>query len=80
MGRCMEILQGYGMGQIVVRLIIHHWEYLMFVLKAKRFLGTPFYTGRRVPQGDPASPIIFNIMVNAVARATLEVVCGPQEA
>ena len=31
-------------------------------------------------QGDPASPMIFNIVVDTVMRATLEVVCGPQEA
>ena len=31
-------------------------------------------------QGDPASPIIFNIVVDAVVRETLEVVCAPQEA
>ena len=31
-------------------------------------------------KGDPASPMIFNIGVDVVVRATLEVVCGPQEA
>ena len=53
---------------------------LMFVQKAKRFLGTPFGTGRVFTQGDPNYPMILNIVVDAVARATLEVVCGPQEA
>ena len=36
--------------------------------------------GRGVTQGYPASPMIFNIVVDAVSRAVLEVVCGPQEA
>ena len=36
--------------------------------------------GRGVTQGDPTSPMIFNIVVDAVVRATLEVVCGPQDA
>ena len=31
-------------------------------------------------QGDPASQIIFNILVDALVRAVLEVVCSPQEA
>ena len=37
-GRCMDILKGYGMGQIMARLIAHHWDNLMFVPKANRFL------------------------------------------
>ena len=41
---CMEILRGYGMGQRIARLIAHHWDNLMFVLKGKRFLGKPFGT------------------------------------
>ena len=31
-------------------------------------------------QGDPSSPIIFNIVVDVVLRAVLAEVCGPQEA
>ena len=64
------------MGQIMARLIAHHWDNLMFIPKVDRSLGTPFGTGRGVTQGDPASPMIFNIVVEAVARAELEVVCG----
>ena len=30
--------------------------------------------GRGITQGDPPSPMIFNIMVNTVVRATLQ--CG----
>ena len=47
-GRCMEIMMGYRMGSRTSRLIAHHWKNLMFVLKAKRFLGTPFGMGRGV--------------------------------
>ena len=35
--------------------------------------------GSGFTQGDPASPVIFNIVVDTVVRAVLEVVCGPQE-
>ena len=31
-------------------------------------------------QGDPASPMIFNIVVDVMVREVLDVVCGPQEA
>ena len=44
------------------------------------FLGKPFGTGRVVTQGDLNPPMIFNIVVDVVAREMLEVVCDPQEA
>ena len=31
-------------------------------------------------QGEPSSPMIFNILVDVVVRAVLEEVCGPHEA
>ena len=50
----------------------------MFVLRVRRFLGTPFGTGVGVTQGYPASIMIFNIVVDVVVRAILEVVYGPR--
>ena len=44
----MEILRGYSMEQNTAFLIAHHWDNLIFVPKAKSFLGTEFGTGRRV--------------------------------
>ena len=79
-GWCMDILRGYGMGKRMVRLIAHHWENFMFVPKVKRFLGTLFGMRRGVKNGDPDSLMIFNIVVDAVVRATLEVVFDLQEA
>ena len=67
-GPCMEILRGYEMCQNTVRLISHHWGNLLFVPKTSRFLGMDFGTGRLFMQDDPASPIIFNIVVDAVVR------------
>ena len=67
------------MGKNTARLIAHYWDNIIFVLEGKRFLGMPFCTGIGFMQGYPASPMIFNIMVEAVVRPTLEVVCGPQE-
>ena len=67
-GWCMDILWGYGMVQNTARLIAHYWYNLIFVPKAKRLIGTPFGTGRGVTQGDPASSMIFNIVVEAVVR------------
>ena len=50
---------------------MHHWYNLIFVLKKKKFLGTPFGMGRGFTQGYPASTMIFNIVVDVVARETL---------
>ena len=79
-GRCMEILQGCGMVHNMARLISQHWDNQSFFPKLVRFLGMSFSTGRWVMQGDPATPMIFKIVVDAVVRAFLEVVCVPQEA
>ena len=79
-GRCMEILRGYRMGQNMARLIDHHWDNQLFVPKVSRFIGRALVTGRGVTQGNHTSPMIFNILVDAVVRAVLAVVCGPQEA
>ena len=67
------------MGQITDLLIAYHWDNLMFVPNENRFLGMPLSTVRGVTQGNPMSPMIFNILVDAVVRETLEVVCGTQE-
>ena len=78
-GRCMDIMRGYRMGQNMSRLIAHHWENQQFVPKVRRFLGKAFGTRRGVTQGDYVSPMIFNIVVDAVMRVVLVVVCGTHE-
>ena len=55
-----------------------YWKWQRIVPKAGNFLWTAFGTRRGVTQGDLASPIIFNIVVDAVVREVLYVVCRPQ--
>ena len=78
-GQCMEIMRGYRMVQNMARLIAHHWESFIFVPKGGIFLETAFGTGKGFTQGYLVYPMIFNIVVDAVARAVLELICGPQE-
>ena len=52
----------------------------MIVPKVGKYLGTSFGTGKRVTQGYPSSPMIFNIVVDAVVRVVLGEVCSLQEA
>ena len=70
--RCLELLRGYRLGKNLARR-------QRIVTKVGKYLGTEFGSGRGVTQGDPASPIIFNIVVDAVVGAVLEEVCIPQE-
>ena len=51
----------------------------MIVPKTVKLLGKELRTGRVLMQGDPTSPMIFNIVVDAVVRVVLDVVYGPQE-
>ena len=44
-GWLMDIMWGYRMGQKKARLIAHHWDNLILVPKAKKFLATPFGKG-----------------------------------
>ena len=45
-----------------------------------KYFGKELRTGRGLTLGDPASPMIFNILVGAVVTAVLDEVCRPQEA
>ena len=59
--------------------LAHHWVRHQMVPKSGRLLVKAFDTGHGVTKGEPASPTIFNILVNVVVRAVLEEVYGPQE-
>ena len=78
-GRRMEMLRGYGMGPNMPCLLAHHWYNQQILPKVGIFLGKVFGTGRGVTKVDPVSPMIFNIVVDVVARLLLAEVCEPQE-
>ena len=48
--------------------------------KVKEILRTPLHHGERGDTGRPGTPTLFNIIVDAVVRATLQDICRPQEA
>ena len=50
------------------------------VTKSGKYYGRPFRMGRGVTWGDPVLPTLLNIIVDSVVRATLQEICGPQEA
>ena len=78
--RSLELLRIYGMETNLSRLLDNHWKWQRIFPKIGNCMGGAFGTGRRVTQGDPASPIISNIVVDAVVWVVLEELCSPQEA
>ena len=66
--RCLEILEGYYVGPRARELIRNYWHRLTMVARAGGYYGTAFQGGRGVTQGDPLSPTIFNVVVDAVVR------------
>ena len=79
-GRFLKILRGYGLGKNLDLLLKNYWKRQKIVPNMGKCLGKVFGTGGVVTQGEPVSPMIFNIMVDAVVRAVLDVVCSPHEA
>ena len=63
------------MGQRVIRLLQECWSKSTMVARAGGYYGTGFKGERVVTQGDPLSPTIFNVVVDAMVRhwATLAV-------
>ena len=78
-GRCIEVLRGYGMGLNLARLFKSYWDHHRIFPNMDKFLRKDFRTGRKVTQGEPELSMIFNIVVNAVVWAVLDVVYGPQD-
>ena len=64
--RCLEILEGYGVGPQARRLLQSYWRRLTMVARAGGYYRTAFKGGRGLTQGNPLSPTIFNVVVDAV--------------
>ena len=66
--RCLLVLEGYGAGPNMRRLIRHFWGNAQMVCRASGNYGMPFKAGRGVTQGGPLSAKLFNILVDAITR------------
>ena len=55
--RCLEILEGYGVGPIARRLMTTYWRRLTMVAIVGGYYGKAFKGGRGVTQGYPLSPL-----------------------
>ena len=66
--RCLEILEGCGVGPRACRLLHTYWGRLTTVARAGGYYEEYFKGAQGVTQGDPLSPTIFNVVVDAVVR------------
>ena len=66
--RCLEILEGYGVGPNARKLLKTYWRRLTMVARAGEYYGPAFKGERGVTQGDPLSPTILHVVVDAVVR------------
>jgi hypothetical protein len=64
----LSILEAYGVGPHIRSIIQTVWELELVVPKSGGYFGIPFPAWRGVRQGDIISPIVFNIVVDAVVR------------
>jgi hypothetical protein len=66
--KCLLILEGYGVGPRMIRLIWNFWCNAVLVCQALGNYGSSFCAGHGVMQGRPLSAKLFNILLDAVAR------------
>ena len=66
--RVIHIMKRYGVGPNICRYVQNVWTNQSFLLRQSGFYSDPFQVERGCTQGDIDSPIIFNIIVDAVLR------------
>jgi hypothetical protein len=65
------VLEGYGAGPNMRRLICHFWDKAQMVCHMLGNYRVPFKAGHGVTQGGPLSAKLFNLVMDAVARKWL---------
>ena len=66
--RLLEVLEGYGVGPNILGLLKFYWENQRCVARSGNYHGSVFVPERGVTQGGIVSPILFNVLVDAVVR------------
>ena len=64
-GLCLNILAAYSVGPRALRLLWRYWDCFYTVARDGCYFGTPFKGKPTMKQGEPPSPMIFNVVVDA---------------
>jgi hypothetical protein len=76
-GRTLEILEGYCVGQRIIIILTNFDARQLAVARQAGYHNSPFEVNRGVTQGEIPSPTIFNVICDAVFRAwKVEVTAG----
>ena len=75
----MEILEQYGVGENILRLLRNYWENQEVAARQEQYHGEAFKPTRGVTQGDIVSPTIFNIVVDAIVRYWFSIISEDRE-
>ena len=73
-GHCREILVVYGLVPQDIHLLRRYWDRLTMVANDRGYFLDPFKVQSEMTQGDPLSPTIFNVAVDAVLQYWVAVV------
>ena len=64
----LQLMQKYKIGPNLINYIRSVWNKQSFLLRQSGFFSQPFSVDRGCTQGDTNSPIIFNLIIDAVLR------------
>ena len=67
-GRVLQIMKKYKVGKNLRRYMKNVWNSQYFILRQGGFYSDPLEVNRGCTQGDTDSPIIFNLIIDAVLR------------